>query len=56
MLVLTRKKDQIIDIEGVKVKVLTVKGGQVRIGILAPDCVRIVRQELIDKADEEGEK
>ena len=54
MLVLTRKKGDVIDIEGVKVKVMTIKTGQVRIGIDAPDCVKICRQELIDR-DKENE-
>lgn len=36
-----------IDIEGVKIKVISIRGNKVRIGIDAPDGVRIVREELI---------
>lgn len=48
MLVLTRKKNDVIDIEGVKVKVISIRSNKVRIGIEAPDGVRIVREELLE--------
>ncbi len=51
MLVLSRKKNQVIHIGNcVEVKVLSMKGGRVQIGIVAPQDVRIVRSE-IDDAD-----
>ncbi len=47
MLVLTRKADQTIQIgEGIRVTVLRVRGGAVRIGIDAPRGVKILRGEL----------
>ncbi|MHC2066969.1 carbon storage regulator [Bremerella sp. T1] len=47
MLVLTRKQQQQIQIgEGVTVTILKVKGNTVRIGIEAPNDVKIVRAEL----------
>ena len=48
MLVLTRKQDQMIEIDQhITVKVLQVKGKSVRIGIEAPDDVPIRRSELL---------
>lgn len=47
MLVLTRKQQQQIQIgEGVTITILKVKGNTVRIGIDAPNDVKIVRSEL----------
>lgn len=48
MLVLTRRKNQSIVIDGdVVVTVLEVKGDQVRIGITAPEKVKVFREELL---------
>lgn len=47
MLVLTRKTDQSIEIDGrITVHIVRLKGNSVRLGIQAPDDVRIVRSEL----------
>ncbi len=47
MLILTRKKGEAIAIgDHIKVQVLNVKGGQVRIGIDAPRDVHINREEF----------
>lgn len=47
MLVLTRKVDQSIEIDGgIIVQVIKLKGNAVRLGIQAPDDVQIVRSEL----------
>ncbi len=47
MLVLTRSEGQSILIgDGVKVKVVSTKGGQVRFGIDAPRDVTILREEV----------
>ncbi len=47
MLVLTRKKEEAIVINGnVTIKVLQVKGNMVRLGIAAPDSMKILRSEL----------
>ncbi len=49
MLVLTRKVNQSIMIgEGVEVVVLDVRGEQVRLGIKAPDNVKVHRKEIFD--------
>lgn len=48
MLILTRKKGEVFYIgEDITIAVLGVKGGQVHIGIDAPDSINIVRKELI---------
>ena len=47
MLVLTRKADQEIVISGnIRVRVLSVRGHRVRLGIDAPRDVSVARQEL----------
>ena len=47
MLVLSRKIGERIIIEpGIEIAVVDVRGGKVRIGIQAPDSVRIRRDEL----------
>ncbi len=54
MLVLTRKIGESIRIGGdVTVHVLAVRGGQVRIGIAAPNDVRIFREEILPTADDQ---
>lgn len=48
MLVLTRRENESLVIgEDIKLTILAVKGGQVRVGIDAPKEVSIQRQELI---------
>ena len=52
MLVLSRKQNEEILIgENVSIKILSVSGNRVRIGILAPDAVEIRRTELDLRAD-----
>ena len=47
MLVLSRKAGETINIgEGVKVSVIRLEGGRVRLGVEAPENVRILRGEL----------
>ncbi len=47
MLVLSRKLGEEIMIDGqIRVTVLKVQGGRVRIGIDAPESVRVLRKEL----------
>jgi len=51
MLVLTRKLNQEIRIgESIVVRVLAVKGNQVRLGIVAPTEVPVLREELLTKS------
>jgi len=48
MLILTRKSGETITIgEEIHVKVLSIKGGQVRIGIDAPRDVNVNREEVL---------
>lgn len=50
MLVLSRKLNQEIRIaENIVVRVLEIKGNQVRLGILAPAEVPVLREELLTK-------
>lgn len=47
MLVLSRKEDQVIVIDGrIRVTVVEIRGNQVRLGIEAPKDVTIFRSEL----------
>mgnify|MGYP003433489484 FL=1 len=53
MLILTRKPDEEIIINSdIRVKILSVNENQVRIGIIAPNDVRILRSELYEKVKE----
>jgi len=53
MLVLTRRENESLVIgENIKLTILAVKGGQVRVGIDAPKEVSIHRQELLLDAEE----
>lgn len=48
MLVLSRKVgEEIVIGDGIRVKVLSVQGNQVRLGFVAPRSVTIHRQELL---------
>jgi len=52
MLVLVRKLQQGIWIEGgIKIQVLGIERDRVKLGISAPDDVKVMRQELLDDAD-----
>ncbi len=52
MLVLTRKMNESIVIDGdISIKVVSVRGNQVRLGISAPLSHSIFRSELRDRAD-----
>lgn len=54
MLVLTRRPNETIVIDGkIRVTVLGIKGGQVRIGIEAPPEVVIDREEVAQRKDAE---
>lgn len=53
MLILTRNKDQEFKIgDDITIKILSVNGKQVKIGIDAPKDINIVRTELLDKGKE----
>jgi carbon storage regulator len=47
MLILTRRPQEVLRVgENIKVQVLGVKGGQVRIGVEAPKEVPVYREEI----------
>ena len=53
MLVLTRRVGEEIVINGdVRVAVIAAQGGRVRLGIVAPRCVRVDRGEVHDRRKE----
>jgi len=57
MLILTRKITESTMIgSNVKITVLNVKGNQVRLGIEAPNCVPVHREEIYNRILDEGGK
>jgi carbon storage regulator len=55
MLILTRKRGTEIVIDGrIRVAVLKIGGGQVRLGISAPASVPVFRREVLDRFGPEG--
>lgn len=53
MLILTRKKDESIIIDGnIEIQVIGIEDGKVKIGIKAPKSVSIHRSEIFDKIKE----
>lgn len=55
MLILTRKTGETITIgENIQIRVLGIKGGQVRIGIDAPREISVNREEVHARAQAEG--
>jgi len=54
MLILTRKVGETITIgENIQIQVLSVKGGQVRIGVEAPRDVMVNREEVYERLQAE---
>jgi carbon storage regulator len=54
MLVLSRKAEESMFIgDDIKITVLDIRGGQVRIGITAPQDVKIHREEVYDRINQE---
>jgi carbon storage regulator len=57
MLVLSRKEDQSIFIgEDIEVTILEIKDGNIKIGIEAPDNIKIYRKEIFDEIKSENSK
>jgi len=55
MLILTRRPGETIFIgDEVRIKILGIKGNQVRIGIEAPDAVAVHREEIYDRIKAEA--
>ena len=51
MLVLSRKVNEKVVIDGgIVVTVVKIEGGQVRLGIEAPEHIKVFRQEILGKA------
>ena len=54
MLVLSRKAEESMFIgDDIKITVLDIRGGQVRIGITAPQDIKIHREEVYDRIKQE---
>ncbi len=50
MLVLSRRKDESLFIgEDIRVTILDIRGGQVRVGITAPESIKVFREEVYDR-------
>jgi carbon storage regulator len=57
MLVLTRKAEEGIIIgDDVKITIIEIKGGSIRIGIDAPRHMKVHRQEVYDKIKQENQE
>ena len=55
MLILTRKKDESILIgKDIKLKIISIEDGKVKVGIEAPKDVEILRKELLDTVEKEN--
>ena len=57
MLVLTRKLGESITVGNeIKITVVEIKGKQVQLGITAPPSIRIYREEIFKRVQEENKK
>ena len=57
MLVLTRKSGESIIVgNDIKITVVEIKGKQVQLGITAPSSIRIYREEIFKRVQEENKK
>lgn len=55
MLILTRKKDESIIIDGnIEIRIIEIDDGKVKIGIDAPKHIDIIRKELYKRMQEEN--
>jgi len=55
MLILTRKKDEAIRLgEDIRIVLVQIKGGQVRLGIECPSTMRVLREELYQAVRQEN--
>ncbi|WP_353093787.1 carbon storage regulator CsrA [Tissierella praeacuta] len=55
MLILTRKKDESIIIDGnIEIKIIEIEDGKVKIGIDAPKNIDIIRKELYKEMQDEN--
>ena len=57
MLILTRKKDEAIRLgEDIRIVLVQIKGGQVRLGIECPSTIRVLREEVYEAVRQENMK
>ncbi|NLH58268.1 MAG: carbon storage regulator CsrA [Clostridiales bacterium] len=57
MLVVTRKPDESVIIDGkITIKVLAIEDGKVKLGIDAPQSIKIYRQEVYEAIKKENEE
>ena len=55
MLVLSRRADESLYIgDDIKITVLDIRGGQVRIGITAPDTIKVHREEVYQRINKDS--
>ena len=55
MLVLSRRADESLYIgDDIKITILDIRGGQVRIGITAPDDIKVHRQEVYQRINQDS--
>ena len=55
MLVLSRRVDESLFIDKViKITVLDIKGGQVRLGITAPESIKVHREEVFNRIEKDS--
>lgn len=55
MLILSRKKGEAIQIgDGIEIKIISIQGDQVKIGIDAPKNVEVYRKELYEQIQREN--
>lgn len=55
MLILTRKKDESIIIDGkIEIKIVEIEDGKIKIGIDAPKDIDIMRKELYERIENEN--
>ena len=56
MLVLSRKTDESMFIgDDIKITVLDIRGGQVRLGITAPESIKVHREEVYQRIQRDSE-
>ena len=56
MLVLSRRADESLYIgDDIKITILDIRGGQVRIGITAPDTIKVHREEVYQRIKQDSD-
>jgi len=54
MLVLSRRSDESLFIgDDIKITVLDIRGGQVRLGIVAPESIKVHREEVYNRINKD---